>query len=706
MKILMLIDQLSVGGAESHVITLTRALIDRGHKVHVFAERGVWTDKAEAAGAVCFFPPAPLTGKGFGITALLTILYLRRLIYRGGYDVLHAHTRRTALLLRLLGRPFCARVVTCHARFAPRYRRISYWGEGTIAVSEDLKAHLADAFGQRGARVRVIPNGIDGKHFSSDRRTGDPNTVRVTFASRLDEDCSAGAWALLSLCKDWRALLLTRGLRLSVTIIGGGSAYSALCREAASINEGMDEELVRMAGAVDDPAPIFRQTDLFVGVSRAAMEALFCGASVLLAGNEGMAGLLTEENLDRLSCGNLCCRGEEALTRQGMDAAFRAFLKQDVADREAQVARLRTMSCARLGAKRMAQDTERFYRRILRLHCPDRWFIAGYAGCGNLGDDAILRRLVAKLTKNDPAATVLATVRDPADPCHRFGAARLIDRRSPAALFRAIRRSDALILGGGCLLQNCSAHGWRSLVYYLALAHLARLLRRPVLWVAAGVGPLRGRLAGILVGYTLRHAAYISVRDAASRRLLISLGIPPARIRCEADPVLSLVPAPKADALSFLEAHLPMSGRGMRYFCIAPRPGCADEQALARALIRLYQTEGIYPLFLPFDCIEDAPVCDRLVAACGVGVRLPCEDEALIASLFSLPCVQGVAAGRLHALILAHVSQKAAVALGGDGRDGKVAGFAASVGFGIVDAKASGKQVFAALRGLFNCGDE
>jgi polysaccharide pyruvyl transferase CsaB len=404
--------------------------------------------------------------------------------------------------------------------------------------------------------------------------------------------------------------------------------------------------------------------------------------------------------------GNFCCRGEGALTREGLNAAGRAFLDAAQAELRAQSAQLRATAGERFGADRMGRDTEAVYRRLLPSHRPRKYLVAGYAGCGNLGDDAIARRLIERIREQDPAARVSLTVRATDDARHRFKGATLIDRRSPLSLIRAIRRSDVLLLGGGCLLQNCSAHGNRSLTYYLSLAWLSRLCRRPVLLVAAGIGPLRGRFARYMVGRTLRRAAYLSVRDTASRRLALSLGVPPGRVHSEADPVLSLTPASKEAGKAFLERHLPKGTLGLRYLCIPPRRGGLDEQALTRALTRLYEKEQIYPLFLAFDWEKDTPICDRLIAGCGAGTRLPANDEALVAALFSLDEVVGVAAGRLHALILSQVGGKAAVALIGNGCDSKVAGFAGSVGFGMLPAQATARQILTALRELFNHRDE
>jgi hypothetical protein len=165
--------------------------------------------------------------------------------------------------------------------------------------------------------------------------------------------------------------------------------------------------------------------------------------------------------------------------------------------------------------------------------------------------------------------------------------------------------------------------------------------------------------------------------------------------------VLSLAPASKEAGKAFLERHLPAGARGKRYLCIAPRAGCIDEQALALALRHLHLKEGIYPLFFAFDHQEDASICEGLIASCGIGCRFPTDDEALVAALFSLDEVVGVAAGRLHALILSQVGGKAGVAMIGDGHDDKVAGFARSVGGEILRSKMNIEEIECRLSRLW-----
>ena len=701
MNVLLLIDALSPGGAETHVVTLARSLVARGHRVSVLSDGGALEETLVDAGVDCLHPPCRFGGS-IARGLLRNVRFLRRLQRQNRFDILHAHTRRTALLLRLVGKiPLCTRIVTCHARFSPRYRRLSFWGEGTIAVSEDLRQHLHDAFGLPRERITVIPNGIDTDEFYPDASARRGESTHVVFASRLDEDCSAAAFALMPIMSR-----LSKKHDVRLTIAGGGRCYGALSRAAEAVNEGGGRQVVYMAGGLSSLAPLLRTADVFVGVSRAAMEALFCGAAVILAGDEGFGGVLTEDNFDRYFSGNFCCRGERPLSEGALEAALISLLSQPKDERGRRVGVLRQRLAECCDAAGMAEATEAVYRRVWRQKLPRRVLIGGYAGCQNLGDDAILRCMIERARRDFPSIVLAATVRNPAAERSRFEGIELIRRTSLGAIWRALGRADAFVLGGGCLLQNCSAHGNRSLSYYLGLLALARLRRRPILLISNGVGPLERRMARRIVGRALRRAAFLSVRDERSRRLLLSLGLPERAVRLEPDPVLSLCPASQEQAEGALAACLPPEVSGKPLIAVAPRPNDTQSEALAGALATLWKKRGVYPLFFAFDKAQDAPLCEKMMAACGVGCLFPAEDERLVAAVFAHERVGAVISGRLHALILSHVAGRRGIALCCDARDGKVGEFAASVGQPVLPLPSTEEDILHALGGIFNCRDE
>lgn len=56
-------------------------------------------------------------------------------------------------------------------------------------------------------------------------------------------------------------------------------------------------------------------------------------------------------------------------------------------------------------------------------------------------------------------------------------------------VLKALRRCDALLSGGGSLLQDRTST--RSLLYYLSIIRAAELFHKPVMLYANGIGPVR-----------------------------------------------------------------------------------------------------------------------------------------------------------------------------------------------------------------------
>jgi polysaccharide pyruvyl transferase CsaB len=144
-----------------------------------------------------------------------------------------------------------------------------------------------------------------------------------------------------------------------------------------------------------------------------------------------------------------------------------------------------------------------------------RLVIAGYYGYGNLGDEAIRVALCAALSKRECLQPIWL-VSQPQDTNE-------VNRARPLAIFAGLRRSAALILGGGGLLQNKTST--RSLLYYLSLILLARSLRRPVFLLGQGIGPINGCFAQAMTRFALSKVRYIGCRDRGSLDFVQSLGL-------------------------------------------------------------------------------------------------------------------------------------------------------------------------------------
>ena len=112
--------------------------------------------------------------------------------------------------------------------------------------------------------------------------------------------------------------------------------------------------------------------------------------------------------------------------------------------------------------------------------------ISGYYGFDNIGDESILRTLVTSLRERIPNCSLTVLSHDPAATREKYGV-EAVERMSPLAIARAVRRCDMLISGGGSLLQDVTSS--KSLHYYLAIIRFAQLLGKKVLIYSQGIGP-------------------------------------------------------------------------------------------------------------------------------------------------------------------------------------------------------------------------
>ena len=640
MKILILTDKLGTGGAETHVEQLAQVLAQGKNRVLVASSGGVTADRLEAIGIPQIRLPLSTHSP---LRWLILRREIRRIVRQEKIEVAHAHARIPALLMHGVRRLGCAEIVTVHAKFrAGALRRLlSRWGERSIAVSEDLRAYLHDVYGIPMQRITVIPNGIDLSHFSPNKAEKPDDTLRILFASRLDTDCSLGAELLCEVAP----LLAKQIPRLAVTIAGGGTKMPEIAERAEKINDALGFSCISVCGAVRDMAPLLQRQDIFVGVSRAALEAAACGCSVVLCGNEGYGGILSEESFFEASLSNFCARGAQ---KPSADALLRDLLT--LADSPI-LQKKNATACRRLLEKwcdsaSVCRKTADVYQKALHASPCSTVVIGGYFGCGNLGDDAILQSFIEYTRAHYPDMRVLALTKKPCRDARRFGV-RCFSRKSPFSLVHAFLLSDVFLCGGGSLLQNMT--GRLSLSYYLCMLRLSRMCGASPVLFAAGIGPLHGKKARRAVRKTLLRCEYISLRDENSLRFLKTQNIDSAKLHLGADAALLLPPPPVFRTYALLKRIDVMQNQ--RYVCVSLKKGNRTDgscRTVVTALRIFCRETGLIPVFLPLDKGDVA--LNREVAWLLRG-RLFLADEASDVTAL-LRNAELLVSMRLHALIL------------------------------------------------------
>ena len=641
MKILILTDRLGIGGAETHIAQLAKALFERGEEVFLASTGGITADRLKEIGISQI--DMQLTSHS-PLQWFLLRRKIRTLIAQEKFDIVHAHARVPALLIHGMRRLECAEIVTVHAKFRAGFLRylLSRWGEETIAVSEDLRAYLHNVYGVPMQRITVIPNGIDLVRFAPDSQKKASDTVRILFASRLDEDCSLGAELLCDI-----APALSKQIpNIRITIVGGGKKMPKIAERAEKINCVLGFSCVSVCGTIEDMAPLLKEQDIFVGVSRASLEAAACGCAVILCGNEGYGGILTEETFWNASLSNFCARGEQKPDSRRLLADILTLVTSPDA-REKNATECRHLLENWYNGASVCQQTVDVYQKSLHVKPRATIAIGGYFGCGNIGDDAILQAFIEYTRTHYPDMHVLALTKNPREDSRRFGV-QCFNRKNPLSLALAFSRADAFLCGGGSLLQNLT--GKLSLYYYLCMLRFAALCGAPALLYAAGIGPLYGKTVHSLTKKALDHSPYISLRDRESLRFLQMLGVDSGKLHLGADVALLLPPPPVFRTYSLLKRIDVMQNR--RYVCICLKSGrhTADSRQTVIAALRMFcRKENILPIFLPLDASDTSTNAD---AAKKLGGKLFLADEPSDVTAI-LRNAEFLISMRLHGLILA-----------------------------------------------------
>ena len=613
MKILLLTDRLTLGGAETHILTLYRALTERGHDVTVVSCGGSLSRLLKHVN-IDLSSRSPFR-------LLRSYLKLRTLILRERFELLHAHARLPALIASHISRAHgIPLVTTVHARFKldPLRRAFSVWGDRTIAVSEDLRCYLTKEYSIPPENITVIENSVDFsvfsrvsplcaknrdfliKNTSADQHSApfrstylENDFFNVAFLSRLDSDCSLCAELLCKLAPR----LLARYPHLRISIGGGGERLSHIKSLARRINEDANTKLIRVYGEVRDVPSFLRDANVFVGVSRAALEAIAAELPVILAGNEGFLGRLTKKNYSLARSTNFCARKQDLPTQDALFSALCSLI-DGYPDACADAKQLCKIARSELDVSLVASRYEDFYRSVFadcqkKVDRHPKTLLFGYYGYSNLGDDALLRASITR-ARREFGSSVGAFTHAP-KKASRIFLIPCFSRKNPIALFSKLCSCQRLIFGGGTLFQSSTST--RSLIFYLCVLRLAQALKKDTLLYANGIGEIKNaRLMSALLK-SLQKCSYVGLRDENSVCLL-RRSLPNSKnITPEPDLTLSLAPSTSSRADFLLNTSL--KERADKFFVAVPHFAASRFELFELdTAIKREKKKGLSPLFI------------------------------------------------------------------------------------------------------------
>lgn len=647
---------LDIGGAETHVVELSRALKKLGNEVVVASNGGVY--EKELADCGIEHVKLPLHSKRPD-AVIKSYFGLKKYIKEsGGFDIVHGHARIPSFICGILSKKLNFRFTTsAHWVFkvTPLWRLMANWGEKTVAVSDDIKQYLIDNYNFYPDNIKVTINGIDVDKFSKNIDVCDikeefglkDGAFRIIYVSRMDVDRSAVAFMLAKITPK----LLKLRENLEVVIVGGGNDYDRLVKETDAINTEIGKKVIKVTGARTDINKFIAAGDVFVGVSRAALEAMSAGLPVIIAGNEGYIGTFDESKFKISYDTNFCCRSCPESDCDKLYADLEKLLCAPAETLEKMGEYNRETVIRHYSAERMAKD----YLEVFRTMTPNCWYksgeviISGYYGFKNVGDDALLQKIIENIKALRPDTKITVLSRNPRET-RRLYQIRSINRFNILGIAKEMRHAKLLISGGGSLLQDKTSA--RSFFYYSYIIKAAKKRGLKTMLYANGIGPIETEKNRKRAKEILESMDYISLREGSSADTVKELGakVTP-NITC--DPAFFLESADEKWISRLIKRYDISPDK--KYFAIALRDWQENDKRLDEKisdLCRRLGKEKLCPIFIAMQDSKDYDISKRICAISGKSSPIIVNATAreLVGLLSHVEFVVGM---RLHTLIFA-----------------------------------------------------
>ena len=595
-KILMTLMGLEIGGAETHVVELAIQLKKEGYDVAVASNGGVYVSELEENGIPHY--NVPLHNK-MPQNVLKAYFVLKKLIKKEKFDIVHAHARIPAYICGLLQKKLKFRfITTAHGVFRVNFllKRLTNWGERTVAVSEDIKEYLVKNYKMPEDKIFVTINGINTEKFSKDTDASDlikefeldPKLRRIVHVSRMETDRSSVAFMLIDAIvkmnlPNWQAI-----------IVGSGNDLERLQAYAIEANKKLKRRAVVVTGGRTDVNKCIALGDVFVGVSRAALEAMAESKPVIIAGSDGYIGICNSENMEMAVQTNFCARGCQ---ESSSDLLIKDLKKVFKSDLDVMGEFGRQVILDNYSVNHMFDDYIKAYDALMSEGRNMRVLISGYYGFRNTGDDSLLKVIIESLRHVSPNFDITVLSHRPRETRRIYGV-KSINRRNPISIFFRMIKGGLLINGGGSLLQDVTST--KSLVYYLTVMRMAKFCGMKVMVYANGIGPIRNTKNKRRVKSALQLVDAITLRDGVSFKELEELHIRRDKMQVTADPAFALEAVPEERVSEIFKAE--GIAEDKEYFALSVRESaenCMDfVERVASICDYAYEKYGLNPLII------------------------------------------------------------------------------------------------------------
>lgn len=660
-NIVLLCMTMNIGGAETHIYELALGLKSLGHNVTIISSGGILEEKLSKNDINHIY--APLNSRKL-CNLLKSYKIVKKFVKAHRDCIIHSHTRISNFIANFICKryriPF---ITTVHGRFSLGYweKKFSRWGTHSLAVSQDLKNYLVENYNYNPDNVTITVNGINLNTFSKRRNFQfkaslniKENSKVILCVSRIDVASTIHINKVLDMADE----IYKQCPDTNIVIVGGGNAFEKMQERVKEINKRTCDNFIQMVGPSTEVYNFYNIANVFVGISRSALEAMACKVPVVLLGDFGYIGVFSDKTQKACIDTNFTCRDCEFPSDKVICDQIIDVLKNPQ-NYEQSVLDAYELIKNNYSINRMVADALKSYQKVENLIRPTDIMLSGYYGRSNLGDDLALNALMTNIknTCDIEKTVVLTSKRNEHDSddmiyVHRFNIFKI---------YHHMKRTKLFMLGGGSLLQDVTSS--RSLLYYLFVLNLAIRCRCKTMLYGNGVGPIIKKHHRNMTRRALNKTTYISLRDRNSMKFLRFIGVENRNMLVTADETFTLSSSMFSKKSSIANIEIP---KDKELICINIRGSHKNSNFLekfAKFIDCISEKYNFMPVLLPVHYNQDPAALDELSKCLNcqhilatIQLSHPQTLELIRMSRFSV-------CERLHALIFSSIFNKPFMAI-------------------------------------------
>ncbi|MGQ9706509.1 MAG: glycosyltransferase [bacterium] len=288
MRVLHLLSQLELTGAESYAITVAEKQIDMGYIVYIMSDSINMRTRAD-------YIKLELHKRDF-INRFNHIKFITDFIKRHKIDIVHSHSRASSwsghISARLAGIPH---ITSVHQILPGGFTKklLPCLGDICLANCENVRKITAINYSFPINKIIVVKNPFDIEFFS----LSFPDTSRLKIAI-VGRYSGPKGRAMIWFLKDVISKIEEELESFEILIVG--KKVDEISNMIDNLSKSYKHCRVRQTGFIGDIRDILKETNIVIGGGRVAIEAVLSGRCVLALGEKGFLGLLTTNRLEEM----------------------------------------------------------------------------------------------------------------------------------------------------------------------------------------------------------------------------------------------------------------------------------------------------------------------------------------------------------------------------------------------------------------------